>query len=606
MPPILLADSPPAATAWGTPSLEPGALVTHLNRLFDGLWKGRDFYVDRWKELAKFLLPTRPRFMAGDATRDKSNPFIVDSTATQALTVAKSGLLTGLASPSRPWFTLTTQDEALDAIPAVKVWLEKFRDVLLAVFEQSNFYTALGQLFEDDMVFANAAMAMLEDRERVLRCHVFPIGSYAIAQDTDGRVTMFGREFNMTVRQLVREYGLEALPLNLRDTAGHPQRWEDSVEVRHIIMPNPALAPGDYRPAASRPFVEVYWLKQPRGGVGSAVDEPNWTGSDIANGDIGLLRSGGYDEFPIIVSRWDRNDEETYGSRSPGIDALADVKQLQKQVRTGSNALAKMVDPPLVGGMGVKNRAVSLVSGSVNIDPDMTGQQSRLQSLHEVNLRLDHLEQSNEQLRTRIRRAFMEDIFLMLLGDARNQPPTAEEVRAREREKLTVLGPVYERKADDVFDPAIARVAGIVIRQADFYWRMNEDAPILPMPPPELSGVEWVPRYVSEVAQAQKLVGLASIERHLTFVGNLATLYPGALDVPRLDDMIREHAEVVGVSPRLVNGQATVEGNRMARQQAQAQAAAQQAAPGLAKAAKDMGDTDGEAAARNARRFGIA
>ena len=60
-----------------------------------------------------------------------------------------------------------------------------------------------------------------------------------------------------------------------------------------------------------------------------------------------ILSVGGFNEFPFIGSRWERNSLETYG-RGCGGAALSDVKMLNEMEKTYLKALQKMVDPPLM------------------------------------------------------------------------------------------------------------------------------------------------------------------------------------------------------------------------------------------------------------------
>ena len=50
---------------------------------------------------------------------------IYDSTATRALRVLAAGIMSGMTSPSRPWFRLTVSDDKLMDRQAVKLWLSQ-------------------------------------------------------------------------------------------------------------------------------------------------------------------------------------------------------------------------------------------------------------------------------------------------------------------------------------------------------------------------------------------------------------------------------------------------------------------------------------------------
>ena len=72
-----------------------------------------------------------------------------------------------------------------------------------------------------------------------------------------------------------------------------------------------------------------------------------WTSIYFMPDEKEILSVGGFNEFPFVCSRWERNSLETYG-RGPGGEALADVKMLNEMEKTYLKALQKMVDPPLM------------------------------------------------------------------------------------------------------------------------------------------------------------------------------------------------------------------------------------------------------------------
>lgn len=542
-----------------------------LDHIVDGMIRERSSYEKRWKTLAEYVLPMRPRFTMSDVNRGNVDQVkILDSTATQAVDIARSGLLNGMASPSRPWFILDTASRGVEKTSEVLRWLDSFRDRILDVLERSNFYSSLGQLFGDELVFGTGAMGMFADDESFVRCHVFPIGSYAIAQDAAGRINQFARDITMTVVQVVEKFGVERVSHAVRMSYFH-ERYQDTVEVRHLIAPNMAGRPGSPYPS-DLPYYECYWEK----------------GQDGEGGDA-LLSKSGYHEFPIIAARWERGDEDTWATRWPCAVALGDIKMLQGMERKVMNGLSKMVDPALVGGPSLKNRPVSLLSGEVTLeDASQAGQ--GLRPIHDVRLPIDQVEVKMEQVRDRIRHALYTPYFLMLLSDARGTPPTAEEVRQRMREKLQVLGPVMERHSDDVFGPVIERVSAMMMRVAQPAWAFGIPTMLEP-PPQSLEDVELRVEYVSEVAQAQKLTGLAGLERHVGFaVAQAQIVGQDILDNIDFDAAMAEHASMVGVSPKVRRSEGERSEMRIARAEAAQEQQAIANAPPLARAARDLSE----------------
>ncbi len=66
------------------------------------------------QELADYIDPGRAQFNVTDNNRgDRRNNYIIDSTATFFSNVSGAVLMSGITSPARPWFKLTTQDPDL-------------------------------------------------------------------------------------------------------------------------------------------------------------------------------------------------------------------------------------------------------------------------------------------------------------------------------------------------------------------------------------------------------------------------------------------------------------------------------------------------------------
>ena len=75
-----------------------------------------------WTGLAEYIEPSRLRL--GDAREGKiDRSKIIDSTGTFAHRTLASGMHSGITSPARPWFKLTTPDPDLKDFAPVKDWL---------------------------------------------------------------------------------------------------------------------------------------------------------------------------------------------------------------------------------------------------------------------------------------------------------------------------------------------------------------------------------------------------------------------------------------------------------------------------------------------------
>jgi hypothetical protein len=534
-----------------------------LEGLMSQLVSERSSFIEHWRELGDYIRPRRTRFFSGDANRgDRRNQKIINCTATFASRTLRSGMMSGITSPARPWFRLGTPDPALSELGPVKDWLYWVTQRMTDVFLKSNLYNALPNIYGDLGTFGTSAMLVEEDFKNIVRFYVFPIGSFMIGLDNTLRPAVFGREFQMTVRQIVQKFVTVDSKgnrdwTNVSDsvkTSFENGRMEEWVGVRHVIAPN-----DDYDPSklASKfkKYTSCYW-------------------EDGASGDK-LLRESGYDFFPVLCPRWETSGEDVYGTDCPGMTALGDIKQLQTGEKRSAQAIEKMVNPPMSAPSALKSVRASVLPGEVTYHDVQQGQLG-FRPTYEVEPRVQELEGKQRQIEDRIRKAFFEDLFLMLANDDRSGV-TATEVQERHEEKLLALGPVLEQLNQDLLDPLIDITFQIMLRQG-----------FIPTPPEELQGQDIKVEYISVMAQAQKLVGVSGLERFAGFVGNLIKVSPEVMDKVDLDQTVDVYGDMTSVPPGVVRPDDKVIEIRTKRAKAQEAQAQSEAAMSEARAAKDL------------------
>lgn len=541
----------------------------------------RSSFFATWRDCADYILPRRPRFFVSDSNKgDRRNQKIIDSTGTLAARTLRAGMMSGVTSPARDWFRLTTPEPELAEFGNVKIWLDLVSQRMRTVFIRSNLYNALPIIYGDLGVFGTACMLVEEDFQDVVRFYPFPIGSYKLSNNDRLKVDVFQRDFQMTVRQIVDRFGKklngdidwDVFSLQIKNLyeQGLMEEW---VQVSHVIMPNE-----EYDPKKPLSKYKKYTSCYYETGFRSSGSSNYLSGEPDQDK---FLSEKGYDFFPILAPRWEVTGEDVYGTTCPGIEALGDIKQLQLGERRGMQAIEKMINPPMTAPTSLRNSKASILPSDVTFVDVREGQQG-FRPAHEVNFRIDALENKQQQVRQRISRTFFEDLFLMLANSDRRQI-TAREIDERHEEKLLALGPVLEQLNQDLLDPLIDICFDIMNRQG-----------LIPPAPDELQGMPLKVEYISIMAQAQKLVGIAGIERFAGFVGNLVanTQQPSILDKVDLDQMIDEYGDAVSVPAKLVRSDDAVEEIRAQRaKQQQAQAQAEQAAIS-ANAAKQLSETN--------------
>ena len=517
-----------------------------LNKRLEQLKTERKSFESHWRELSEYISPRTSRFLSDGLTDKggKKNQKIINNTATLAARALESGMMSGLTSPSRPWFKLTVSDPELMEYGPVKSWLWFCEQVMRDVFAKSNLYNTLQKVYESLGIYGTSALGIFEDDERGIHCRAFPVGCYYLAVSSKGQVDTIYREFRMTVRQLVQEFGEDALSDSVKGMHNN-NNLEEQIEIVHAIERNSKSANGKLSKQNKR-FISVYFEKN-------------------SNDDNQLLRESGFDEFPVMAARWDLTcDEDIYGS-SPGMSALGDIKVLQKYEERKYDLIAKGVNPPLMAPESLR------LSGGVNALPGEVTYINRAEGMSGIVPMyvpdpswISIIGADIAQHEQRIDQTFYKDIFMMLANDTRSNV-TATEINERREEKMLMLGPVVERLENELLTPLVERTFNILNKQGR-----------LPPPPEEIQGESMKVEYISVISQAQKAVATVGIERTISFVGNLAAVNPEVLDKIDFDQTVDEYAMMTGVPPTIIRSDEDVEAIR--QQKAQAAQAQQQMA----------------------------
>jgi hypothetical protein len=268
--------------------------------------------------------------------------------------------------------------------------------------------------------------------------------------------------------------------------------------------------------------------------------------------------------------------------------------------RRDDEAIEKHVRPPMLGDSSLRTQRTSILPGDITYIDNLAAQQhAGFRPVYQVTPDTAGLNLKIQRIEQRIREIFHTDLMLMF-AQSDNANVTAEEVRERHQEKLLVLGPVLERQNPELFNPLIDRT----------YEIMNRNN-LLPPPPKELAEVDLRVVYTSIMAQAQQLIGTASVERVVGFVGNLAaaTGDNSVWDKIDLDQTIDEYSGMHGTPPRMVRSDEQVSEMRARREkamQAEKMAAAAPTMNQVATAAKTLSETDIEQTSMLSRLLGGA
>ena len=514
---------------------------TLLLRRWQALKTERSSWVEHWGEISSYLLPRSGRFFVQDRNKGQRRyNSIYDNTGTRSLRVLAAGMMSGMTSPARPWFRLATADADLMKYAPVKLWLNDVTTLMHSIFQRSNTYRALHSMYEELGAFGTAASIVMPDFNNVIHHYPLTVGEYAIATNWKGEVTTLYREFQKTVHELVKEFGLEKCSTMVQSMYGNGNldAW---VTVVHAIEPREDRDPSK-QDAKNMVWRSVYF--------------------ELQGAHKTFLRESGFKRFPALCPRWAISGGDIYGN-CPGQEALGDIKQLQHEQLRKAQGIDYKTKPPLQVPSSMKNRDVETLPGGISY-VDMAGQGNGIRTAFDVNIDLSHLLADIQDVRGRIQGAFYADLFLMLANqsDARM---TATEVAERHEEKLLMLGPVLERLQNELLDPLIEMTFDQIMA-----------AGIVPPPPDELQGHDLNVELVSMLAQAQRAVGTNSIDRFVGNLGAVAQFKPEVLDKFDADKWADIYSDSLGLDPQIMVPDDQVQALRA--QRAQAAQAAQQSA----------------------------
>jgi hypothetical protein len=534
------------------------------NKRLKSLDSERSGYIDYYRELSDNVLASRGRFLTSDRNKGhKRNTKQINNTARLAVRTIASGMMAGITSPARPWFRLQTPDAKLNEVGAVKEWLNDVEMLMREVYSQSNVYNTLHTVYAELAVFGTAAMGVYEDFDNVIWCKQYTAGSYLLAMNGRSSVDTLYREYELTVSQLITEFGVENVSQAVKSQydTGNTEAWHKVVHVIELNDGRDNVSPM----AKHKKYRSVYYES-----AGDKLDKTSY------------LRESGFDDFPILAPRWDVTGEDVYATDCPAMTALGDIKALQLLERRMYQAVDKITNPPMQAPSNLKAQVEGqgMVAGDiVYVDDTSAG---GIRSLYDYQPDMNAIQAMIQVNENRINKAFYVDLFLMLANSDRKQI-TAREVSERHEEKLLMLGPVLERLHTELLDPLIDRTFSIMQR-----------AGILPEPPEELRDTELRIEYVSVLAQAQRLVAVGAIERTASFVSELAQVFPNARHKFDAEQAIDEYGAALGLSPRVIRSDKDVE--EIVRQEQEAMAQQQQAeqAAQMGQMAQQASQTDTE------------
>lgn len=463
---------------------------------------------------------------------------LFDSTATDAVRLLASSMISGLTPSTAQWFMLGIPNVPDAYIPRdARGWLQNGSETLHSMIHSSNFNASALEFFIDIAVAGQCGLYVDRPESGGLYFEHWPLATlYCLDSLRQGMIDTVYRPVKMTGQEARDKFGEKGLTEEIRDVLKDDPYSNKVFNFVHAIRPRIVKGKQSKGKLAKQlPFESIYVCAKSKE----------------------VVYESGYHEFPAVIPRWMSIPDTDYGV-GPLNDALPDVKTLNKVVE-----MSLQNGEMSIAGMYVMKDDNVLNPNTVKIGPRriiMVRDTNDFKSVPAAgNFNVAAIEM--KRLQGQIKRIMMADE----LAPADRPQMTAEEVRTRSQLIRQVLGPVFGRLQSEFLNPLIRRCFGLAFRAGD-----------LGMPPKSLEQFNFVPDYKSPLARAQRYDDVEAMDKFEAYLMNAIQVKPELLDLYDSDKATNKRAELLGLPVELIREQREVEQIRKQRQEQQASQAQQE------------------------------
>ena len=548
--------------------VESGMIKQYKDR-FKVMQTEKNPWNQHYQVIGEYVMTRKKSFTTDQSQGDFLNDELFDGTAPRAKTVMASVLL-GMLWPNGSRSFRLLPPFGLEEDTDAKTFCEDATKRLISVMDnpKSGLSVALGEYMIDQVCFGTSGVAITDSEKKVcpVKYIAWDVKTMHIQEGPDGNVdTIFNFEM-MSIRKVVKKYGIDMVSTATADKF-KTGRDSEKIGVLTVIEPRQDRDP-DGLGAMDMPYASIHFEFEAEH----------------------VLRISGFSELPVAVARFYKAMGEEYG-RSPAMEALPDIIELNTIMEAVTMAIEKNLAPPLAviddGRLG--GGAIDTSPNAINVfNPDgRISSDKVIFPLYTVG-EIKSVETLIVTLREAISNAFYLDRLLDLNNDVRM---TLGEAQIRNRIRGDSLSSVFMRQLSEMFTPLIERTFNIMYGRGEFgvipgseQHAMAIETGIEPKMVPEsiarkIQAQEEAYRIqfispASKMMQAEEITGiLASFD----FANSYAQVAPDILDNIDADRGFKQFAELSGTPTDLVRSPKQIKALRDARNEQLAQKAQQDA-----------------------------
>lgn len=548
----------------------------------------REPWNSQFEILARYIYSRKVEFQnevsPGDFLNDGS---INDSTASRSLQAMASALMGSLWKNGGKTFRLKRPDGIANNDINKEFYTKINKAITKAMeSEKAGFELAFQESLCEQGAFGTGIPCVFEgDYKTPLVFKCWALQNCYIAESKDEFIDTIYYDQKMTVQQLVDKYGLDNVSEKARELYKKDNACQDKLTVCVAIEPRNNYEKKEAAPESNKAM------------------EYSSCHFEVENKHV--VKESGYSEIPAKVSRWYKLASEVYG-RSPGMDALPTIVQLNAMKESFIVGVEKKTEPPLFvlddGSLGATT--VDTSAGGLSVF-NMSG---RLNSQQPVGTIFDIGELQSLILAIEASKLEVLNHFLIdKLYDLNNKTRmTLGEAEIRYDIRSDSLSSVYARIFNEQLTPLIERSFNIlfamglmgIVEEDDEKRNILEKNGIDPIIiPPEiaeamLKGKDvYEIEYISPAARLLREAEKRGVTEVVNAVVALVPVYPDVIDTINIYETMEVIRNLGGAPESMMRSLDDAMARGQARATAQAEAQQAEMAKVQSEAAKNVGAT---------------
>lgn len=473
---------------------------------------------ETWKDCYKYCAPERQQsFQDVAATgleteRKTARNELYDTTACEGIQLLTSSVYSGTTSPVSVWFkSVPSGLDTPSTLTEGEQWLETVDQFIFRNVHSSNFDSEIVDFLTDLIVAGWAVLYVDTDREKGgYTFNTWSIGNcYISSTQANGLIDTVYREFELTAEQIVSEYGIDNVSDKVK-TASEKKPDQKFTLVQAIFPRDKQLVKGE---EGKR--------------INKAMPIASYT---IESNTKHILIESGFEEFPLVVSRFRKLPESHYGIGMANM-VLADVKTVNQLMK-----LSLQTAELNLGGLWVAQHDGVVNPHTLRIRPNAIISANSVDAIKRldtgsasIGIGLDFL----QHFQAKIKRTLMSD----QLTPQGSSPLTATEIQARVNVYRNQLGSIFSRLQAEYLQTLLDRCWGLAMRSG-----------VLPSAPEELMQASKISfSFINPMAASAKLEWVTSTQNLMMNIGQMAQIDQTVMDNVNLDAMVQIMADGLNV-----------------------------------------------------------